>query len=325
MKISLHSCRVSLSILCLALLLPILASAAPFAYPGSVPSGGDATWYVSDNINGVVPVQGNPGPGGFGFSDAEFNDPASGGDAYDGGFVMRINNTLFAGPVNGATLNGNTLSSGSTTYSGVSVQAQFWFDPNAPIIRSLYSFSNPSATATNISLRWEVNLGSDTTTTLAGSTTGGATATAADHWLVTSDGGNGDLVNTLVRYGMYAPHAPDSSTFLPGTAGGGSDGDLLADVYNVTLQPGQTISLMMFGELSSISGGLSSAINSATNDAATMFTDYNALDSAGLLADLGVSRSQIINWGEPVPEPTMAAMFAVGAGFFFTRRRKSHR
>ena len=70
---------------------------------------------------------------------------------------MRINGTLFKSPGN-ASLSGNVLTSGTANYSGLSSQVQFTFDSSRPLVRALYSFTNPSQSPINATLSWEVNL-----------------------------------------------------------------------------------------------------------------------------------------------------------------------
>lgn len=294
--------------------LPASSPATAFSFPGTITSGG-VNWYVSGNINGVVPVQGNPGTGGFGFSDAEFANAAAGLDAYDGGFVMRINGVLFTAS---ATLNGSVLTSGTASYAGLTSQAEFRFDLTRPIVRSLYSFTNPSQAPINAIFRWEVNLGSDAGTVVRATSSGDGAVDASDRWIVTSDSGTGDAVNTLVRYGANAPHAPDSSAYVPGDPAR----DLLADQYNVTVQPGQIVRLMMFGRLDSIADGLNAGVTAATDDAPTLFTDYTVMRNAGLFDGLPSNFSEIINWAVPVPEPTTLALFSLGVGALVLRQRR---
>ena len=293
------------------------SAVAQYTFPNTVTRAG-AQWYVSDNINGVVPTQGNPGPGGFGFSDAEFTDPAGGLDAYDGGFVMRINGVLFAPPSGGATMNGNVLNSGTANYAGLSSQAEFWFDQSRPIVRSLYSFSNSSQAPITATFRWEVNLGSDANTTVRGTSSGDAVSDLTDRWLVTTDNNSGDLVNTLVRYGRNAPHAPDSAPYMPGDLAH----DLLADQYQVTIAPGQTARLMMYGWLGTITNGLTDGYTTALANAA-LFNDYDAMTQAGLFAGLS-NYGQIINWA--VPEPSVTALTLAGlAALLLVRTRRQPR
>jgi hypothetical protein len=200
MKIILVSLKLALATSVIVVAIgPTASRSQSFGFPGTISSAG-ALWYVSDNMSGIVTTPGDPGPGGFGFSDAEFATATDGIDAYDGGFLMRINGTLFKSPGN-ANLSGSVLTSATGSFSGIDSQVQFTFYSSRSLVRALYSFTNPSQSPINATLRWEVNLGSDAATTVAANS-GDSGNNALNRWLVTTDGGNGDLVNTLVRWAI---------------------------------------------------------------------------------------------------------------------------
>ena len=80
MKTSLASFNLILMVGVLALAgRPASSPAQSFGFPGTVSAAG-AQWYVSDNMTAIVATPGNPGPGGFGFSDADFANAAAGLD-----------------------------------------------------------------------------------------------------------------------------------------------------------------------------------------------------------------------------------------------------
>jgi hypothetical protein len=289
----------------------IAGKALAYNFPDTITTAG-AIWSPSDTVTAIVPTQGNPGPGGFGLSEGEFANLASGRDAYDGAFGMRINTTAFASSINGATLSsaayGMVLNSSVANY-GVDAQVQFTFFNNLPIVRALYSFTNTGAAAT-LNMKWEMNLGSDAATKIERTSTGGAALTAADRWVVSSDAGAGDLVNTLVRYGPNAPHTPDSSPYL--LAGGSND--LLSDQYNLSFGAAGTsnsvMRLMMFGVLTSVSGGQAAGVQSAINFA-SVFNDYSAMTANHLFDGLPSDTQNIVNWGI-VPEPSSSLLLLTG-------------
>ena len=288
-------------IVALGLLGP--AALAQYSFPNTISAAG-ANWYISDNMTGVVVQQGNPGPGGFGFSDAEFAN-AGGLDAYDGGFLMRINNTLFVAPPATTSFGGNVLSTGASSLGNLTARAEFWFDPTRPLVRSLYSFTNPTGVSNTYTFRWEVNLGSDSATTVRGTSSGDNLVDLSDRWLVSTDNNGGDVVNTLVRYGKFAPHPPDAAPYMPGDPAK----DLLADQYTVSIGPGQTARLMMYGWLGSITNGFANGYAQSITDAA-IFDDYDLMTQAGLFAGLQ-NFNEIINWAV-VPEPGVPALVATG-------------
>ena len=188
----------------------------------------------------------------------------------------------------------------------LTARTEFWFDTTRPLVRSLYSFTNPTGTTNSYTFRWEVNLGSDSATTVQMTSSGDGLVDLADRWLVSTDNNSGDLVNTLVRYGKFAPHPPDTAPYMPGDPAK----DLLADQYNVSIAPGQTVRLMMYGWLGSITNGMANGYATSITDAA-IFNDYDAMTQAGLFAGL-LNYNEIINWA--VPEPSIIALAAAGFG-----------
>ena len=89
----------------------------------------------------------------------------------------------------------------------------------------------------------------------------------------------------------------------------------------VKLAPGQTVRLMMFGELNSVAGGVNAGVTSALSSA-QVFDSIAAMNTAGLLAGLPSDLSSIINWGLVVPEPNSGALLVLGLGLLSWRNRR---
>ena len=309
-------------LLALSLLLAScgILPAQNYTYPNTI-TVGNANWYPSDNIVPIITTQGNGGTGGFGLSDADFVNPAAGLDAYDSGFAMGINGSLFAPSSSAATFANNIFNSGVATYQGYTAQAQLTFYQSMPIVRALYTFHNTSASSVTLRLNWQMNLGSDANTAIRGTSSGGNGSVAnGDRWFVSSDSGQGGAINTLVRFGQYAQITP-TGQLLP--AGGA---DLLSDQYSLTLGAAgsgtDTLSLMMFGELGDVSGGLNPASAAAIANA-SMFNNFDTLGAAGLTNGLP-NLNSIENWGF-VPEPSPLALLGGGAVVFLLFRRYTGR
>jgi hypothetical protein len=287
-----------------------------YTYPNTI-TVGNASWIPSDNIVPIVTTPGNGGSGGFGLSDAYFANAGSGLDAFDSAFAMGINGTLFAPSSSAATYANNTLNSGLATFQNYTAQAQFTFYQSMPIVRGLYTFHNTSASPVTLRLNWQVNLGSDNNTTIRGTSSGGSGMVAnGDRWFVSSDTGQGGAIDTVVRFGQFAPNTP-TGQLLPANGA-----DLLSDQYFLTLGAAgsgtDTLNLLMFAELGDISGGLNAG-NTAALANASIFNNFDTLGANGLTNGLP-ALSDIVNWGA-VPEPSPLILLAGGlAGLFLLRR-----
>jgi hypothetical protein len=75
----------------------------------------------------------------------------------------------------------------------------------------------------------------------------------------------------------------------------------------------------MYGELTSVAGGLAAGVTAASANAA-IFNDMTAMSQAGLFSGLPGSYDQIINW--VIPEPSGTALLALGLGALALRRRR---
>jgi hypothetical protein len=291
-----------------------VCSLAPFAAHANFPytaTGPGVQWYISDNM---LPNSATAPPnGGLALSDADFNSASQGLDAYDGAFAIKVNGSYFVAPST-ATLSGGVFDSGLVTSGPLNVQVRYSFMQNKPIVRAIYSFTATAPTTANVS--WDVNLGSDANTTIRATSANANSGPVAlsDRWFVSTDNGNGDAINTIVRWGPNAPQSPESGSILP------NGGDLLADKYTLSFtandisQGKATKQLMMFGVLGSISDG-----STAARDFAAIFNNPQTMLAQGYFD--GANTQNIVNWGF-VPEPSSGTLVAVAFGILFLVRRK---
>ena len=288
-------------------LAPLVAR-ADFSYTATGPG---VQWYISDNM---LPNSATTPPnGGLALSDADFNTLGQGLDAYDGAFAIKVNGSYFVAPST-ATLNSTVFNSGVVSSGALNVQVTYSFMQNKPIVRALYSFT-ATAPTTNV-VSWDVNLGSDANTTIRATSSNANSGPVAlsDRWFVSTDNGNGDAINTIVRWGPGAQQSPESGSILP------NGGDLLADKYTLSFtandisQGKTTKQLMMFGVLNTIGGGATAA-----RDSAAIFNDPQTMLSQGYFD--GANFQNVVNWGV-VPEPSSGAVIAAGFGILLLLRRK---
>ena len=258
------------------------ASATPVALPQVVSAGG-AKWHVVNNTyaTGVA-------SSGLGIVDASVLSPTR-SDAYDGAFCIRVNGVQFTNPSGTVDLTGTTITSSTVPMSGLNTTIQYFFDPASPTVRALVSLQNPSGSPISATVLWGQDLGSDSGTTIATSSSGDALVTPADRWFISSDGAtNHDPVNSFVAYGPSASVTPSATPFAPGQTAP-THQDWFSDQFNITVPAGQTRRLMFFGRLSQSTASAQSSMST--------FDSTANLQSAGLLAGLTQQQeSEIVNW-----------------------------
>jgi hypothetical protein len=272
------------------------ASAAPVALPQDVAIGPGSTSWGITNTGGTS--TGGPFTGdcddspGFTITDARAADGH--GDAYDNAWSPFVNGTIFS-PGGTVDLTGNVLTAGPVNMSGLNVTYQLRFSSTAQLARLKVYFANPTAADIAATVQVPINFGSDAGTVVRATSSGDTTVTTADRWVVTSDAGPSDPVNTTVMYGPGAPAVIPSSgtqTVFDCSATNG-----IGATFNITVPALSGRSLMFFAGLGDIAGTgntIAGAISNAANfnSNATLTT----LDPT-LLADLtSEQRLEILNW-----------------------------
>ena len=268
-----------------ALALSLICSgslAANVSTPLSVTTPFGAQWDVS-NQN----YSGDPSGAVFNISDASFGGAS---DAYDSGWLVSVNGTYFSATT--VDLEGTSVSAPSSSMSGLNVSVKYYFAPNSAVARILVTLQNPTAAPIAASVGTATNFGSDSGTTLQMTSSGDNSLTTGDRWLVTSDGGPSDPVNTSVLYGpgvvAEVPTAYSSAVHN----GAGNQG--IAATFDLSVPAGQTQTLLFFaglGNITSVGNTVAGAIAAAGN-----FNNNNTIAGEWLQ---GLSQSeidQVVNW-----------------------------
>ena len=164
------------------------------------------------------------------------------GDAYDGGHRLKVNETTYSGGFVGTEQSGRAMLFATQTMSGLEVK-RLVYSPTGTYSmgRWLDTFYNPTTSPITAKVEVYGNLGSDSSTVIARTSSGDTTVTVADYWFVTDDSSDGTSTSgndpAILHYfwwsGGIKPHS------LTAAAG---DDDYSA-VYYITVPPGSTRSL----------------------------------------------------------------------------------
>jgi len=254
----------------------------------------------------------------FGFSDANMTQgqqvtTKNGGvintalsDAFDGVLSWGIptaggiptSNTYFDADGNvditGNTVTGdpNTNGTDGGSFGGLQLSQQnaiFALSPTVPVIRSIITITNPTAAPITQTIGDFNKLGSGTDTTIFSTSSGGATLDpVVDRWVGTFQSYIGNTSSDprilQVLQGPGVVQTPYSTPWL------GNGNSQPAWNYSVTLNPGETKSIMVFV-------GLYGSKAQATSDGHTVFDGVGTVSSNGLLGGLSdLQLAQIVNW-----------------------------
>lgn len=186
--------------------------------------------------------------------------------------------------------------------SNVSVRRAIYAPDNTDYLRYIDTFTNTGTSVRKVAVAWGGDLGSDSSTTVAASSSGDRTIDAADTWAVTTE----DYPNPTDPPVGYVLSC-EGNTVRTGTGDydedpivdpwPGDGNDNLSFVYQFTLQPGQTFSLAYFIYLGTMDDA---GVEDAKTWAAAMIAapDFDDLSAA--------EKERIINWNnniDPNPEP----------------------
>ena len=233
---------------------------------------------------------------GLGVSEAALDPTGDNmGDAFDNAQLFFVNNQEFVAPAtwdvqtdpSNATLN-RVVTSGPVSVGGLNTTVEYRAMPNQQVLRGTVFLSNPGASPVTVPFTMATNFGSDSGTVAIGSSSGDATFTDADRWLVTADDATSptDAVNTSVLAGPGQIAAPPTATST--TVFDCSDTNGVQATFHVTVPAGGTSGLMFFNELSGTTAG-------AVGTAARFNTNPGATDE--LLSGLSeAQRASIVNW-----------------------------
>jgi hypothetical protein len=287
--------------------------AAPVTLPQNLSNGFGSTQWNITNTGGTD--TGGPYTGGCNSSAGVIVNDATGptgtGDAFDNAWGIWVNGTGVA-QANG-DLTGTTLTMSPTTVSGLNVTIQYYAVPGIALLRTLVTLQNPTAATIAATVDVPVNYGSDSNSVIQGTSSGDLAVTTADRWVVSSDSGPSDPVNTTgAWYGTGASVTPAAYTQTVFNCAGTQG---LGATFNLSIPAGQSVSLAFFAGLGGITAN-NNTVASALAAAAALFDVPNALANAGGFNGLTSQQSATLaNWGPVQFVPTASAPVpALGQG-----------
>jgi hypothetical protein len=281
-----------------------IVHAAPVSLPQSVTPGFFSTNW--NGINRVTTSTGAPYTGtiqsgtGFGISDA--SGPTGASDAYDSAYLVFVDGAVFD-PGSTVDRTGTTITAGPVVMSGLNVTVQYYFDTLAALARVMVFLNNPTGSPIDVTVDIPVNFGSDGGTIVQMTSSGDTTVTTGDRWLVTTDAGPNDAVNTTVLYGPGSSITPSAYTQTVFDSAGTQG---LGATYNVSVPAHQTVALMLFAGLGDITGNGNTAAGAIT--VAALFDSQDTLPPGALDGLTSQQLSQVVNWSlqaQVVAIPTM--------------------
>jgi hypothetical protein len=230
---------------------------------------GDYLWDIQDGLGGAFGRDGSVSDGG--------NGAGTRFDSYDGGFVLRVNGTAYAPTTNG-TVSGRSITLPVVTIAGLNVSRLIYVPASGGNwIRYVEVIDNPTASPVMATVAINVNLGSDGSETVTGSSSGDTTITTADAWFGTDDSPTGgDYALTFV----IQANDPTVRAASAARTSGAVDYS-----FTTSVPAGGRIAVMHFGIQSA---SAAEGVTEATAIMAEPESIYTGLDAV---------RDSIINWG----------------------------
>lgn len=212
-------------------------------------------------------------------------------DAYNDVFAFAINTTAINaddGIVDLSTIGANTKVVLDPVFpADLSGELQYVMFDTPAVVQVYVSITNDGAAAANVETEHGGDLGSDDGATVIASGSGDSTFDAADNFVVFEDASGADPFVSFVIFGEGAAQTPATSGLF--------DADDVNWLYELSLAPGETQSLLFFGAMS--------GSGAEGNSLASSLTNLADLADAGFLAGLSTDQiSKIVNYG-PIPEP----------------------
>ncbi len=288
----------------------MLAAAAPgqaaVVSLGQTVIQGGVTYYIYNSTvsSPLDQLPGATGNSAYGISEATTVGGRS--DAFDSFAGIAVNGVSFNQPNDEVDLTTTAAGTFLNTISpvsigGINTSLDYFMSASSPTVRVFGTFTNTTGNPLSAEIAYGGDLGCDDDCTIEDSSTGdNAFQSALDRWFITSDGPvDSDPFLTFVRFGPGGQLA-SSTPAVPSEDFHGNV-DLFGDIWTLSLDPGETKSLMWFANFND---------SLAAAQAGTpVFNDLSTLGAAGLLA--GLSPTQIAgtaNWEQqPVattPEPS---------------------
>ncbi len=270
-----------------------IAVSVVFAGGGTLTGGGSSNWDIT-NTGGTdngLPAGGScESDPGFTVEDA---DIPAGSDAYDNGQMIWVDGSVFAAP-GPVSPSGQTITAGPVSLSGLDVTMEYYAASGTATARTFVTFTNPSGSPVNASVDFVTNMGSDGSTVVDGSSSGDTSFTAADRWVITSDGSPSDPVITHVLWGPGSPAVMPSAVSQTVFSCAGTEGILAT--FDISVPAGVTRSLLFFNQMNAdVAGAMS-----GTTD-----FDTNPPVSGDLLSSLSTTQlGEVLNWNFGITPPT---------------------
>lgn len=259
------------------------ASAAQVAADSVItPAGGGFNgthWYIGNTYCAS----------GFGLADAWINDYS---DAYDDAWVFSVDGVGVDAPTGMVDLTGSILTTPKVSRSGLNTYVQHYYSPTSSLARVMLVMQNPGNSARTVNVATAVNFGSDSGTVYRMTSSGDGVVSVDDRWIVSSDQGQWDPVNTSVMYGPGTPRVKPSTYTTSVHSCSGTQG--IGASFTVTVPAGATRSLMFFAGL----GGVTAADNTVASavNAATRFNSVSTFASDWLDGLSNIDRDNVLNW-----------------------------
>jgi len=276
------------------------------------PNADKATWRINHAFARPLPTLETSTVVAYGIDNAHFlkNVTASNGvenklfTAVFHGLFMAVDDVIFRNPSIFVDLTDNTVTSRPSTdfVLGLNTQVQYYFAPDIPVVRALYTYENITDTDMTFTVRIKGILSSRENTIIQATSNENEIAEDSDLWYVTNTSGvlnvesfDSPTVATS-RHGIDAPiQAVDDET--PGQALKAPNGPAtpVFNEYsfrydNVVAPAGKIVRLMAFMHISDTIDG---AVIGAKR-----FENLATANKAGLLQNLtATTLSEIVNYG----------------------------
>jgi hypothetical protein len=269
-------------------------SAAPVTLPQTLSNGfGSTSWQIV-NTGGTstgLPYTGTCNSG-VGVTVQDATGPTGAGDAFDNAYEMFVNNTVVAQTT--GDLTGSTLTMNPVTITGLNVTLQYFAVPGVALLRTLVTLHNPTGSTIATRLDVPVNFGSDAGSIIQTTSSGDTTITTADRWVISSDSGPSDPVNTTAMFQTGASVPPSAYTQVVFSCAATNG---LGGTFNINIPAGASVSFVFFAGLGGITTN-NNTVAGATTGAHALFDTPNALANAGAFAGLSPQQlSTLANWG----------------------------
>jgi hypothetical protein len=269
------------------------AFADPVTLPQTLTGGGTggSTWIVTN----VAGTSGGPTglrdlSAGVGIEDGTLDALQ---DSFDNALVVFVDGTVVsAGASDLVDRTGETITVPAQVISGLNVTLQYQAAPSSATLRGIVTLTNPSADPIVTTLTVATNVGADGASVIDGTSSGDASFTTADRWVVTSDS-TPCCFRPAIIHVLGGPGGAGLSTASQTVFQFSNDGTTPADngegilgAFNVTVPGGATRSFMFFSQL-----------HATGADAVTAAAAFDSNPAGELVAGLTAEQlAQIVNF-----------------------------